>query len=54
MPEWIGSVLFLTAVGLTGSKLSDDFGKRGLRGYAMLMLMLGIYAGGIAVAYAAL
>ena len=54
MPEWIGSALFLVAVGLTGSKLSDDFGKRGMRGYAMLMLMLGIYAGAIGIAYAAL
>jgi hypothetical protein len=39
---------------LTGSKLSDDFGQRGLRGYVMLMLLLGVYAGAIAVAYAAL
>jgi hypothetical protein len=54
MPEWIGTALFLVAVGLTGSKLSDDFGKRGLRGYAMLLLMLGIYAGAVSVAFAAL
>jgi hypothetical protein len=53
MPDWIGSALFLVAVGLTGSKISDDFGNRGLRGYAMLMLMLAIYAGAVAVAFAA-
>lgn len=53
MPEWIGSALFLAAVGLTGSKLSEDFGERGMRGYAMLMLMLGIYAGAVGVAFAA-
>ena len=26
MPEWIGSVLFLGAVGLSGSKIAEDFG----------------------------
>ncbi|MGH8871527.1 MAG: hypothetical protein ACRDWS_06100 [Acidimicrobiia bacterium] len=51
MPEWIGSILFLSAVGLTGAKLSDDFGNRGLRGYAMLMLTLTIYALAVVVAF---
>jgi hypothetical protein len=51
MPEWIGSALFLVAVGLTGSKLSEDFGERGMRGYAMLMVMLAVYAGAVAVAF---
>ncbi len=51
MPEWIGSVLFLSAVGLTGVKIAEDFGNRGLRGYATLFLMILIYATAIAVAY---
>lgn len=51
VPEWIGSVLFLAAVGLSGSKISDDFGNRGMRGYGMLMLVLGIYAYAVAVAF---
>jgi len=52
MPEWIGSMMFLAAVGLSGSKISDDFGNRGLRGYAMLMLVLCVYAAGVSVAFA--
>jgi hypothetical protein len=52
MPEWIGSILFLSAVGLSGSKISDDFGDRGLRGYAMLMLVLAVYAYAVVVAFA--
>ena len=52
MPEWIGTMMFLAAVGLSGSKISDDFGNRGLRGYAMLMLVLCVYAAGVSVAFA--
>jgi hypothetical protein len=51
MPEWIGSVLFLGAVGLSGSKIAEDFGNRGLRGYAMLLVVLTIYAAAVAVAF---
>jgi hypothetical protein len=51
MPEWIGSVLFLSALGLSGSKISEDFGNRGLRGWAMLMLVLAVYAYAVVVAF---
>jgi hypothetical protein len=52
MPEWIGSILFLSALGLSGSKISEDFGNRGLRAWAMLMLVLAVYASAVAVAFA--
>jgi hypothetical protein len=52
MGEWVGSVLFLSALGLSGSKIAEDFGNRGLRGYAMLLVVLAIYAGAVAVAWA--
>ena len=39
------------AVGLSGSKISEDFGNRGLRGYAMLLITLTIYAAAIAIAF---
>ena len=51
MPEWIGSVLFLSAVGLSGAKIAVDFGNRGFRGYAMLLLLILVFASAIAVAY---
>jgi len=51
MPEWIGSVLFLSAVGLSGTKIAVDFGNRGFRGYAMLLLLILVFASAIAVAY---
>ena len=51
MPEWIGTVIFLIAVGLSGAKIAEDFGNRGLRGYAMLLLTLSIYAAAIAIAF---
>ncbi|MGH8915400.1 MAG: hypothetical protein ACRDZM_12900 [Acidimicrobiia bacterium] len=51
MPEWIGSILFLGAVGLSGSKIAEDFGNRGLRGYAMLLLVLAVYAGAVSIAF---
>ena len=52
MPEWIGSILFLSALGLSGSKISEDFGDRGLRAWAMLMLVLAVYAYAVVVAFA--
>jgi hypothetical protein len=52
MPEWIGSILFLSALGLSGSKISEDFGNRGLRAWAMLMLVLAVYAYAVVVAFA--
>lgn len=52
MPEWIGMTLFLAAVTLSGAKINDDFGKRGLRGYATLLLMIIVYAAAVGTAYA--
>ena len=51
MPEWIGTILFFAAIGLTATKLSEDFGKRGEFGYLMLILMIAIYAGAVGIAY---
>jgi hypothetical protein len=51
VPEWIGTVVFLGALGLSGAKIAGDFGKRGLRGYALLLMMLVIYAAAVAVAF---
>lgn len=52
MPEWIGTILFLAAVGLSGAKINRDFGKRGLLGYAFLFLMIVVYAAAVGLAYA--
>lgn len=51
-PEWVGTLIFLTAVGLTGAKINKDFGDRGLLGYIMLLVMIAIYSGAVGVAYA--
>lgn len=51
MPEWIGSILFLAAIGLTATKLSDDFGRRGELGYVMLFLLIAVYAAAVGIAY---
>ena len=51
MPEWIGTALFLSVVGLTGVKLAEDFNERGLRGYGVLLVLTMIYAAAIGVAY---
>jgi hypothetical protein len=51
VPEWIGIVMFLGAAGLSGSKIAEDFGQRGLRGYAMLMLLFVIYSGAVGAAF---
>lgn len=52
MPEWIGTALFLLAVVLTASKFNEDFGENGIAGYAMLVLMIAIYAAAVGSAYA--
>lgn len=51
MPEWIGTALFLLAVVLTAAKLNRDFGDNGVAGYAMLVLMIAIYAAAVGSAY---
>lgn len=52
MPEWVGTVLFLAAVGLSGDKLVRDFGDQGLAGYGMLMVMIAIYSSALGFAFA--
>jgi hypothetical protein len=51
VPEWIGTILFFAAVGLTAAKLNDDFGEKGMLGYVMLMMMIVIYAAAVGFAY---
>jgi len=51
VPEWIGTALFFVAIGLTAAKLNDDFGEKGMRGYAMLMVMIAIYAAAVGSAF---
>lgn len=51
MPEWIGTMLFFVAIGLTAAKLNEDFGQRGMLGYAMLIMMIAIYAAAVGSAY---
>ena len=51
MPEWIGTILFFIAIGLTATKLNDDFGEKGILGYAMLFVMIVIYAAAVGSAY---
>lgn len=51
MPEWIGTILFFVAVGLTATKLNEDFGENGLAGYGMLLVMILIYAAAVGAAY---
>jgi hypothetical protein len=51
MPEWIGTVVFLLAVGLTATKLTKDFGDRGLLGYGVLLLMIAVYSAAVGAAY---
>jgi hypothetical protein len=52
MPDWVGTVLFLVALGLTGAKVAEDFGEKGLLGYAMLLVTLTIYAAAVSIAFA--
>ncbi|HEX6298949.1 MAG TPA: hypothetical protein VF148_00585 [Acidimicrobiia bacterium] len=51
MPEWIGTVLFFIAIGLTATKLNDDFRDNGMLGYVMLLLMIVVYAAAVGSAY---
>lgn len=51
LPEWIGTVLFFLAIVLTATKFNRDFGDNGIAGYAMLMLMIALYAAAIGSAY---
>lgn len=51
MPEWIGTILFFVAIGLTAAKFNEDFGEKGMLGYVMLMLMIIIYAAAVGYAY---
>jgi cyanate permease len=51
MPEWIGTLLFFAAVGLTAAKLNRDFSERGILGYAMLVVLIAAYAGAVGIAY---
>lgn len=51
VPEWIGTLLFFVAIGLTAAKLNDDFGENGMLGYLMLLMMIALYAAAIGVAY---
>jgi len=51
VPEWIGTILFFIAIGLTAAKLNDDFGEKGMLGYAMLLMMILIYAAAVGSAY---
>jgi hypothetical protein len=52
MPEWVGTILFLIAVGLSGEKLVRDFGDKGMLGYGMLIVMIAIYSSAVGVAFA--
>lgn len=51
LPEWIGTLLFFAAIGLSSAKLNEDFGENGLAGYAMLMLLIVVYAAAVGAAY---
>ena len=51
VPEWIGTLLFLAAIGLTATKINEDFGEKGELGYVMLLLLIAIYAAAVGVAY---
>jgi uncharacterized transporter YbjL len=51
LPEWIGTLLFFAAIGLSAAKLNEDFGENGLAGYTMLMLLIVVYAAAVGAAY---
>lgn len=51
MPEWIGTILFFAAIGLTANKINEDFGKRGELGYLLLIAMIALYSAAIGFAY---
>ena len=52
MPEVVGTVLFFSAIGLTAAKLNEDFGQRGEVGYAVLLLLITIFAAAVGTAFA--
>ncbi|MFP3880781.1 MAG: hypothetical protein ACLFRT_02335 [Actinomycetota bacterium] len=52
LPEGFGTVLFFLAIVFTAAKVNRDFGDNGIAGYAMLLLMITIYAAAIGSAYA--
>jgi hypothetical protein len=52
VPEVIGTILFFAAIGLTAAKLNEDFGQRGEVGYAVLLLLIAIFAAAVGTAYA--
>lgn len=51
LPEWIGTILFFLAIVFTATKFNRDFGDNGIAGYAMLLLMIAIYAAAVGAAY---
>ena len=51
MPEWIGTMVFFVAIGLTAAKLNDDFAEKGILGYVMLLMMIVVYAAAVGSAY---
>jgi hypothetical protein len=51
MPEWIGTIVFLVAIGLTAAKLNEDFAENGILGYVVLLVMIVVYAGAVGSAY---
>lgn len=52
MPEVVGTILFFAAIGLTAAKLNEDFGQRGEVGYAVLLLLIAIFAAAVGTAFA--
>lgn len=52
MPDWVGSILFVCAVGLSGAKLNEDFGPRGLAAIGMLVVLIAAYAAAVSMAFA--
>lgn len=51
MPEWIGTLSFFMASGLTAAKLNRDFADKGLLGYVVLVAMMFVYAAAVGSAY---
>jgi len=52
VPELIGTILFFAAIALTAAKLNEDFGQRGEVGYAVLLLLIAIFAAAVGTAFA--
>lgn len=51
MSEWVLTILFFLAVGLTAAKLDEDFADRGLWGFAVLMLFTVMFAAAVGLPY---